>query len=376
MNLKGTRDQFLNCLQKVSTASQSGSINPILSNVLLKADSTSVDIIATDQETQMKAPCPVKANKKFDATVSAKKFQGILSRLEADGQVSFDYEEGKNKDSRAAINISCGKTRYKLSTLDPSEFPQLGEKATLKPFLKISAAVLLDALKRVSYSSAVNSHRMNLNGVLLESSVKGLRVVATDGHRMAVQELPADKTPGEVQLILPRKSVNELIRNLPGEGDLEVEIKSSERVARFTAGTFELTSTLITENFPDYKSVIPRNNDKTVVVARAELLAGLQRVSAISPDRDVTTIINFTKGMAGLECINQENETANDEISVKYDGEKLEIGFNTGFLIDMLSAADEDGFEIKILDASSSVLFEPPAGKKPAFMYVVMPVRL
>lgn len=377
MNLKGTRDQFLECMQKVSPAAQSGSITPILSNVLLRAEVASVDIIATDQETQMKAPCQVKANKKFNATVSAKKFQDILRRLDSDGEVSFDYQEGKGKDSRASINISCGKARYKLNTIDASEFPRLGEKAGLKPFMKIPAAVLLDALKRVAYSSAINSHRMNLNGVLLESSVKGLRVVATDGHRMAVQDLPADNTPGELQLILPRKSVNELIRNLPGEGDSEIEIKASDRVARFTAASFELTSTLITENFPDYKSVIPQNNDKTITVARAELLAGLHRVSAVaSGDRGITVIINFDKGAADLECVNRDNETATDKVSAKYDGEKIEIGFNTEFLTDMLSVVEEDGFQIKVLDPSSSVLFEPGGKKKPAFMYVVMPVRL
>ena len=237
---------------------------------------------------------------------------------------------------------------------------------------------------------------MNLNGVLLESSVEGLRVVATDGHRMAVQDLQSDKKPGDVQMILPRKSVDELVRNLPGEGDAEVDIKSSDKVLRFTAASFELTSSLSTENFPDYKSVIPQNNDKIVTVARADLLAGLQRVAAISTDRGVTVVINFSKGAAGLECVNSDNETANDEISVGYEGEKVEIGFNVEFLTDMLSTATEDGFEIKILDPSSSVLFSPSAsddkegekgekaeksekGKKSpkaAFMYVVMPVRL
>lgn len=377
MNIKGTREQFLNCLQKVSPAAQAGSINPILSNVLLKVDASSVDIIATDQETQIKAPCQVKANKKFDATVSAKKFQDILRRLSADGEVSFDYQESKSKDGRAAINISCGKTRYKLSTLDASDFPHLGERAKFSPLLKLPASDLLNSLQRVCYSSAVNSHRLNLNGVLLKNKVGVLQVVATDGHRMAVQDLPEikGKSPGEVELILPRKSVTELIRNLPEEGDSEVEIKSSDRVVRFTTGSFELTSSIITESFPDYESVIPRNNDKKVVIAREALLTGLQRVAAIA-ERESTVVLTFSKGSLALECINAESETANDEISAQYDGEKIEIGFNVSFLTDMFSAVEEDGFEIQIQDSSSSVLIEPAKDKKPAFQYVVMPVRL
>ena len=160
MKIKGTRDQFLNCLSKVSPATDRANINPILSNVLLIADTGSVDIIATDQETQIKSPCEVKANKKFNATVSAKKFHDILRRLDAEGIVSLDYNEGK--DGNASINVSSGKVRYKLSTIDASEFPRLGEKDSFKDLLKIPADVFLNALKMVSYASAVNSHRMNL----------------------------------------------------------------------------------------------------------------------------------------------------------------------------------------------------------------------
>ena len=375
MKIKGTRDQFLNCLSKVSPATDRANINPILSNVLLIADTGSVDIIATDQETQIKSPCEVKANKKFNATVSAKKFHDILRRLDAEGIVSLDYNEGK--DGNASINVSSGKVRYKLSTIDASEFPRLGEKDSFKDLLKIPADVFLNALKMVSYASAVNSHRMNLNGILLESSAKKLRLVATDGHRMAVQDLKCkDHSPEETQLILPRKSVNELIRNLPGEGDSEIEIKYSDRVARFYAASFELTTSLISESFPDYNSVIPRNNDKAIVVSRMELLNALYRVSAIATDRDPTIVINFEKDSTKLEHTNKDGETANDEIAAKYEGEMIEVGFNNQYLTDMLTAATDDGFQINILDSSSSVLFEPAGQKTSSFKYVVMPVRL
>ena len=400
MNIKGTREQFLNCLQKVSPAAMSGSINPILSNVLLKAEVDSVDIIAGDQETQIKAPCQVNANKKFNATVSAKKFQDILRQLDADGEVSFDYQEGKGENKQPAINISSGKTRYKLSTLSASDFPRLGEKTSFKPFLKLAASELLRSLKRVSYSSAINSHRLNLNGVLLESSNNGLRVVATDGHRMAVQVLTSEKAPEktaekadkaektdkadkankadkaseEKQLILPRKSVIELIRNLPAEGDSEIQIKTSDQFVRFIGESFELTSSIITDSFPDYASVIPRNNDKKIAVVSRELLSGLNRVAAVA-DRGATIVMNFDKNKAVFECVNQDNETATDEIPTKYTGDKIEIGFNVDYLTEMLTAVDDESFEIRILDSSSSVLVVPTKDD-PDFQYIVMPVRL
>lgn len=381
MNIKGTRTQFLTGLQKVISATQSGNIHPILSNVLLKASGKDVDLIAGDQETQIKAPCGVAADKKFNATVSAKKFQDILRRLNADEEVVFDYQDkdAKKEESAPSINISCGKARYKLSALDPDEFPLMGKKMQFKSLLKLPASELLRCLKRVSYSSAVNSHRLNLNGVLLEGSADGLRVVATDGHRMAVQPLSEGKSPGDVQLILPLKSVNELIRNLPAEGDSEIDISSSDdesenQIVRFNAESFELTSTIITDSFPDYASVIPRNNDKVVNIVRTDLLDGLQRVGAVG-DREPTVVMNFDKNKVFLECTNQDNDVSTDEVAIKYSGEKLEIGFNLEYLIEMLTAVEEDGFEMKILDASSSVLIVP-AEKKKDFQYIIMPVRL
>ena len=381
MNIKGSRNEFLTGLQKVISATQSGNIHPILSNVLLKATGNNVELIAGDQETQIKAPCGVVANKKFDATVSAKKFQDILRRLDTDAEVAFDYQEKdeKKEDSAPLISISCGKARYKLSALNPDEFPLMGKKLKFESLLKLPASEMLRCLKRVVYSSAVNSHRLNLNGVLLEGSASGLRVVATDGHRMAVQPLSQGKSPGEVQLILPLKSVNELVRNLPAEGDSEIEIlttdaKSENQIVRFIAASFELTSTIITDSFPDYASVIPRNNDKTVGIVRKDLLDGLQRVGAVG-DREPTVVMNLDKNKVFLECTNQDNDVGTDEVAVKYSGEKMEIGFNLEYLIEMLTAVEEDGFEIKILDASSSVLVVPTEKKKD-FQYIIMPVRL
>ena len=369
MNIKGTRNDFLDCLQKVSPAAQSGNINPILANVLLKADTDSMEITATDQETQIKAPCAARANKKFNVTVSAKRFQDILRRL-GDGEVSFDYHEGASP----FVNISSGSTRYKLTTLNADEFPQLGGKDKLTSLLKLPANVLLHAFKRVSYSSAQNSHRLNLNGVLLEGSVDGVRLAATDGHRMAVQVVVGStKISDNVQLILPRKSVNELIRNLPGEEDKEIEIKASDRIVRFVAPGFELTSSIITESFPDYRTVIPRNNDKVITVERQTFLTGLQRVGVLA-ERGETVVLKFNQDKARLECITQDNEEATHEIAVDYKGEELEIGFNVDFLVDMFLAVEEENFKVRILESSTSVLIEPAAATD--FQYVVMPIRL
>lgn len=374
MNIQGTRDQFLTCLQKVSSAAQAGNVNPIAACALFSADTSKVEAVANDQETQIRASCPAKADGKFKVAVPARKFHDILRRLDGDQKVVLDYQEGgENKPSE--IKISAGNAKYKLSALDPEEFQELGAK-DMKPLLKVPASKLLHALKRVSYASAVDSHRLHLNGVLLEGTAKGMHLVATDGHRMAVQALDAGKPEQEVQLILPRRSVQNLIHSLPAEGDGEVEINCSERVVRFATGSFELISNVISENFPDYASVIPRNNDKKVVVDRNGFQAKLLRATALA-DKDGSVTISFEKNSAKLECTSGESDVAKDELDVKYDGEKIDIGFNARFLTEMAGAVEEDGFEINILDSSSSVLVTPAVeDKKNDFQYIVMPVRL
>ena len=378
MKIQGTRDDFLNCLQKVSASAQSGGgVFPILANVLLEADADSAVVTATDQETQTKSVSPVKANKKFNATVSAKMFQSILQRLQPGCEVNFDYQEGKGKSEQPFIHISAGKTRYKLNTIAAGEFPRLGAKAKMKPLFDLPADKLLHGLNKVAYASAVNSHRMNLNGVMLEASMDGLRLVATDGHRMAIQTVDAKKFEGEArQFILPKKSVSELARNLPAEGDKEMKLESSDQVIRFHGTDFELTSNIITEAFPDYRSVIPRNNDKKIKLDRESLLAGLRRVSAVASNKGETVVLTFDKNTASLECTNQDGEVATDEIAADYKGEKIEIGFNVDFLTDMLSASEDAEQQISVLDISSSVLIEPAGQKTPNFQYVVMPIRL
>ena len=373
MKIKGTRDDFLNCLQKVSNAAQDGNIMPILANVLIEADTESTVITATDQETLVRASCPIKANKKFDATVSAKTFQAILTKLPAESTIAFDYQEGKDADSSPTINITAGKTHYKLNSLPSADFPMLGAKQKLKPLLKIPADKLLRGLNRVNYSAAVNSHRLNLNGVMIEGSIDGLRLVATDGHRMAVQTIDDKKIDESMQLILPRKSVSELMRNLPLEEDKEIKIEASDKVVRFIAQDFEIISNVIAENFPDYRSVIPQNNDKVITIGRDLLKDSLHRVTTITNKGD-TVVLKLDKDIVILESTNQSGEEAKDEVAITYKGEKMEIGFNNTFLLDMLSALEEDNLKISVLDTTSSVLIEASEGKD--FNYVVMPIRL
>ena len=376
MKITANRATLLGCLEKVIGVAQGASINPILSNVLLRVDKTSLHMTATDQETQLMSSCVIAADKKFAMAVSAKKLQGILQKLDADAEMKIEFVAEKSEEAQTVMHLSAGRSRYKLLATVGDRFPQLGDK-DMKPMLTSPANDFLHSIKRVSYASAHQSHRLNLNGVFLEGSADGFRLVATDGHRMAMQSLALQKSEEEIQMILPRKSVDELIRNLPAEGEREIKVEANERAARFVTDGFILTSNLIDENFPDYRSVIPHNNSKVATIERKPFLSALQRVVVVSEQKGASVILSFSeKNPLRLECKNPENESADDELEISYQGEDIKIGFNGDFLLDMLSRVENDVFEIRLLDDSTSVLIEAAGDKEKDFRYIIMPVRI
>jgi DNA polymerase-3 subunit beta len=372
------QSSLLHCLDKVSGVTQGTVINPIFANVLLQAAGSSLSMTAIDQEMQIMSSCNVETDAEFGITVPAKKLQDIIRKLEKGMEVSLVFEEEKNDggEKQLLMQLTAGRGKYKLQTLSAENFPLMGKSTDIKPLLNVQAKTLLESLRQVHYASAQQSHRTNLNGVFLESSIDGLRFVATDGHRLAMKVLTPEKMADDAQLILPRKSVNELIRNLSAEGENEIKIEAGNRVVRFCGDTFELTSNIIMETFPDYRSVIPRNNDKIALVERRSFLASLQRVSVLAEERGATVIVSLSPEGMKLECVNKENESAVEETDAKYENDAIKLCFNINFLLDILSAVEEDVFKMRLLEESSSVLIEPAGDGEPSFQYVVMPVRM
>lgn len=369
-----TAGNLLHCLQKVSGTAQSNSVIEIMSHILLDVKDGQAHLSAVNQEMQMTAACEVDHEQPFKMTLPAQKLGEILRQLPAEEMAHIALEKGK---SRASLKAKHSK--FLLATLDVGDFPVMGKFGQVAGQKKVPARDLLAVLRRVQYASAHQSHRICLNGVLLEMSNKAVTLVATDGHRMAIEEMEADgKAPASKgdddapQFILPRKSVQELTRNLDIDEDVEISVSSSS--AKFESQSFTLVSNLIDESYPDYRSVVPRNNDKSLKVERRPFLETINRVMAIC-ESNTTLTLDIRKDEMELESVNKDNDTSNDIFPVTYDGDPAKIGFNGTFLKDMLGATEDDIMEMSFLNPSDSVLFKPAAEER-SFQYIVMPVRL
>lgn len=377
LKMSSTAGNLAHCLQKVAGTAQNSAVLEIMRNVLVDVKDGQARLTAVNQDMQVTAFCEVEHEQPFKMTLPAQKLGEILRQLPAEEVVNITWEKGKSRAVLASKDSS-----FRLATLSVDDFPLMGKFGAVRAKKKLPARELLSVLKRVQYASASQSHRICLNGVLMEVEDKGLILVATDGHRMAIEEVAAE---GEIiapkkgkddesarQFILPRKSVQELARNLDVDEDIDIEVAAQS--AKFSALSFTLISNLIDESYPDYRSVIPRNNDKKVKVERRPFLETINRVMAIC-ESGTTLLFNIRKGEIELETENKDNDTAKDVFPVVFDGEEAKIGFNGSFLKDMLGATEDDVVEMSFLNPSDSVLFKP-SDEARTFKYIVMPVRL
>ena len=411
MEIKAPKETLLECLQKVIGATASRTTAPIHSDVLLRANADGgLAMTAANSEFQIRADCAVETPPKLLTTLPARKFMDILRLLRPQEPVAMTV-----KKDRAVL--SAGNSKYTLMTQNPEEFTLIGEKPDEKEEGRVvsyrlnTAAQLLGALRMVYYAAAQkHSHRMYFNGVLLEfePGAEGIALAATDGNRLAVNRAtaellsdglkPAKKgakkkravsdddddededDSGKLEAILPREPVAEILHNMDPNLGLEVDLTS--RYARFRMPGYELATSVIDESYPDYRSVIPRNNAKVAQFEREKFLASLQRVSVLC-DKEINNavVFNLSKGKVKMQCENRNGEEATEEMPLNYEGDDLEIGFNFQLLKEMLGAVDFAAMRMAIRDASGSVLFEPvqdeaEADAKSEFQYVVMPIRL
>jgi len=271
------------------------------------------------------------------------------------------------------VVVKAGKSRFVLSTLPASDFPTI-EDIQAKHVFRILRQDLARLLEKTHFSMAQQDVRYYLNGMLLEVQGAVLRGVATDGHRLALCEIklttPGDETP--LQVIVPRKGVLELQRILSGEGDLEFQIGTNH--FRVQIGDIRFTSKLIDGRFPEYGRVIPSNPPRIVTTDRTQLRTALQRAAILSNEKYRGIRFGLKSRLLVLQAHNPEQEEAEEEIEVDYDGEEMEIGFNVNYLMDALGAVDGATVELGLTDANNSCVVRTPGDQQTT--YVVMPMRL
>lgn len=364
--LKTSKSNLLGPLQVVSGVVEKKHTLPILSNVLIEGKAGIVTLLATDIEIQVTThTADGDCESEFAFTVAAKKFQDILRALADDADVALTLDDRK-------LQVKAGKSKFSLQTLPASDYPRMNISTPAAAFT-LTQGQLKSLLAMVQYSMAVQDIRYYLNGLLLVADGNELKVIATDGHRLAYTSMSVPGDLPHTEIILPRKTVLELSRLL-SDTDEPIEIQLSPTQATFRFASIELVSKLIDGKFPDYRRVIPLDHDKCISIGRIPLLQALQRASILTSDKFRGVRLVLTSGSLRIISTNAEQEEAVEELEVPYQGDALDVGFNAGYLVDVLNNSSVEHIECRLRDANSSALITLPGNSE--FKYVVMPMRI
>ena len=367
--IKTQRDMLLAPLQSVSGIVEKRHTLPILSNVLLEKKADLLTLLATDIEIQITTATSGAAGDGDGAvTVGARKLQDILRSLPDSADVSLSLDDKR-------LQVRAGKSRFTLQTLPAEDFPRMAlTDGDLKKFT-VTQKQFRQLLAQTQFSMASQDVRYYLNGLLLLIDGNELRAVATDGHRLAYASMPleGEAESSRQELILPRKTVLELSRLLADSDDpLLIELSSNQ--IRFKFGHINLVSKLIDGKFPDYERVIPATLKNVVALNRAALLQSMVRAAILTNEKFRGVRLVLSAGSMKIMAANAEQEEAQEEIEVDYSGDAIDVGFNVGYLLDVLNNTSVETVEWGFNDANSSALLSIPGNER--FKYVVMPMRI
>jgi DNA polymerase-3 subunit beta len=368
--IKTQRDMLLAPLQSVSGIVEKRHTLPILSNVLLEKKGDKLTLLATDIEIQITSSTAGASGDGDGAvTVGARKLQDILRSLPDSAEVSLNLDDKR-------LQVRAGKSRFSLQTLPAEDFPRMALSDGEVRKITVTQKQFRQLLGQTQISMAAQDVRYYLNGLLLLLDGKELRAVATDGHRLAYASMPlADGIEGaqRQELILPRKTVLELNRLL-ADNDEPLVIELAANQIRFQFNNINLVSKLIDGKFPDYERVIPATLKNLLTLNRATLLQSMVRAAILTNEKFRGVRLVLGAGSLKIMAANAEQEEAQEEIEVEYSGDAIDVGFNVGYLLDVLNNTSVETVEWGFNDANSSALLTIPGNDR--FKYVVMPMRI
>lgn len=367
MELQLAREDLLRPLQQVIGAVERRQTMPALGNVLLSAGEHGLQVTATDLEVELRATIEPEVARQGETTVSARKLLDICRNLPQGASLTL-------KQDGERVQVRSGRSRFTLATLPPGEFPLVDELQGGVE-LGLPQADLRRAIDRIAFAMAQQDVRYYLNGMLIELGENRLRTVATDGHRLSLSETDAELPEiQEQQVIVPRKGVHELVRLLEPEAEQPARIRLGATHIQVALPGLRFTSKLIDGRFPDYGRVVPEQGSNVLRADRETLRHALARISILSNEKFKG--VRLVMGEEGLriQTNNPEQEEAEEEVEVEYQGDPLEIGFNVVYLMDILASLESDQVRIEFNDSNSSCLVTDGDSKQ--YRHVVMPMRL
>lgn len=366
MKISVNREGLLKPLQQVVGVVERRQTLPILANVLIHYTDGQLQLTATDLEVELRTAAPAEGGGEVEFTVPARKLLDICKALPEGASIDFDI------DGEKAV-LRSGRGRYTLGVLPAQDYPSI-EVPQASELIKLPSGTLKRLIDKTHFAMAHQDVRYYLNGLLLELRNGLVRAVATDGHRLALcdAELEGAKET-DIQVILPRKAVVELGRLLEAK-DEAVTLEVSNSHLRVHLGNGSFTSKLIDGRFPDYERVMPRGKTHLMSADKELLRQALSRTAILSNEKYRGIRFGLKQDLLHLQAHNPEQDEAVEEIEVDYQGDELTIGFNVGYLIDVLGVLDGERVKMALSDSNSSALLTEEQSDRCRF--VVMPMRL
>jgi DNA polymerase III subunit beta len=344
---------------------------PILSNVLLRARGDALELAATDLDVTLESRIPARVVSEGGVTLEAKRLFDVIRSL-PDEEISIVLEEN------FWVRIECGTARFRLLGLPADDYPTLPAVEAGREF-EIDLVDLKTMVERVIFAITHEDTRFQLNGALLKVLEDRIEMVATDGHRMALVNVPQPSGRGteEMTILVPRKALHELLRFEVAEGG-RVRFGTSDNQIFFVVGERRMMARMIDVNFPNYMDVISRDNDRRVLVQRDRLLSTIRRVSLLANERTRAIRFDFAPGALTISSVNPDLGDAREVVPIDYTGETFHVGLNAAYMADFLSAVDTDNVSLDLKDENSQCIGRPLAGSPLPYdyLYVVMPMRI
>jgi DNA polymerase-3 subunit beta len=363
LKLTCARDELVAKLAVVSRAVSTRTAVQILAGILLRAENSELHLAATDMELSLRTSLEANVDEEGAVVVQGRTLVDIARLLPADEvEVAYRPEEG-------VVHITCGNYSSRLHTYAVEDFPRLPE-VTAAPTFAVDADTLLATVGQVSRSASRDESRPVLTGILVRFEPEQLVMAATDSYRLSVKETPLEGSQQELEAIIPARALTELGRVAAGVGELDLGVHENQVV--FRAGDVTLTTRRIDGQFPNYKQLLPETFERTVTLARSELLDVVRRVSVMA-QRNAPLRLRFNEGELTVSAQTQDVGEATETLAVEWTGEPLEIGFNPEFLREGIESVSSDDLELNLISPLRPAVIK---GDSDDFRYLIMPIRL
>jgi DNA polymerase-3 subunit beta len=369
MKLTITREQLQEGLVAVAASVPAKTTLPILSNILLEATKEGIRLSGTDLDISVSTTVSASVDQEGAITLPARKLVEIVRELPSAAiRLTASGEQ--------RVSIECGRSRFRLLGLPREEFPAF-PNVKFEGGWRTSSRELQKLIGHVAFAASTEESRPILNGVLWELRPERMRMVATNGHRLARMDVPTSETQGASQadLIVPPKALEQIRRLFDTEETVEIA-RSENHLGFRTSGT-QIFTRLIEGPYPNYEQVIPRENDKVATADRTALTAALRRMSIVASDQTHRIRMAFANGSCKLSVQTPDLGEAQEELNVSYEGDPLEIGFNAAYLLEILKYIPTDEVRMTFKAPERAATCEPVGWDDPAsYLALVMPLRL